>query len=129
MRICYSVGYGQRCPSGRYFAGIWPHLDEHARRLVAASKAVELGYGGISRVSRACGLSRVTLTKGVEQLQAAPLVRAGFATRAAAADYCRWRWQQRLAPAAVEMGVAAPGRPDRADPDGLPFPAGHEQME
>src|SRR5471032_1910888 len=57
----------------QYFAGMWPHLDEHARRLVAASKAVELGYGGVSRVSRACGLSRVTLTKGVEELQAAPL--------------------------------------------------------
>jgi hypothetical protein len=62
--------YAQLC---RYFAGIWPHLDEHARRLVAASKAVELGYGGVSRVSRACGLSRVTVTKGVEELQAAPL--------------------------------------------------------
>ena len=57
----------------QYFASLWSHLDEHARRLVAASKAVELGYGGISRVSRACGLSRVTLTKGVEELQAAPL--------------------------------------------------------
>jgi hypothetical protein len=22
----------------QYFAGMWPHLDEHARRLVAASK-------------------------------------------------------------------------------------------
>jgi len=48
----------------RYFAGMWPHLDEHARRLVAASKAVEMGYGGISRVSRACGLSRVTFGEG-----------------------------------------------------------------
>src|SRR6202140_1731681 len=57
----------------QYFAGMWPHLDEHARRLVAASKAVELGYGGISRVSRACGLSRVTLTRGVDELQTAPL--------------------------------------------------------
>ena len=57
----------------QFFAGIWPHLDEHARRLVAASKAVELGYGGISRVSRICGLSRVTLTKGVEELDSAPL--------------------------------------------------------
>jgi hypothetical protein len=36
----------------QYFAGMWPHLDEYARRLVAASQAVELGYGGISRVSR-----------------------------------------------------------------------------
>jgi hypothetical protein len=60
-------------PLTQYFAGMWPHLDEHARRLVAASKAVELGYGGISRVSRAWGLSRVTLTKGVEELRAAPL--------------------------------------------------------
>jgi hypothetical protein len=57
----------------RYFAGIWPHLDEHARRLVAANKAVELGYGGVSRVSRACGLSRVTVIKGVAELQAVPL--------------------------------------------------------
>ncbi len=57
----------------QYFAGMWPHLDEHARRLAAASKAVELGYGGISRVSRACGLSRVTLIKGVAELQATAL--------------------------------------------------------
>jgi len=55
------------------FSRIWPHLDERARRLVAASKAVELGYGGISRVSRACGLSRVTVTKGIEELAAKPL--------------------------------------------------------
>src|SRR5450759_3836328 len=40
----------------QYFAGMWPHLDEHARRLVAVSRALELGYGGISRGSRACGL-------------------------------------------------------------------------
>jgi hypothetical protein len=55
------------------FALVWPHLDERARRLVAANKALELGYGGISRVSRACGLSRVTLTKGVQELRGAPL--------------------------------------------------------
>jgi len=41
--------------------------------VVAANKAVELGYGGISRVSRACGLSRVTLTKGIAELQGEPL--------------------------------------------------------
>lgn len=55
------------------FAQVWPHLDERARRLVAASEALQLGYGGISRVSRACGLSRVTITKGVQELNAAPL--------------------------------------------------------
>jgi hypothetical protein len=35
----------------------------------------------------------------------------------------------RLAPAAVEMGVAALGRPDGTDADGPPFSAGHEQVE
>ncbi len=57
----------------QYFSRVWPHLDEHARRLVAAGKAVELGHGGISLVSRACGLSRITLTKGIHELQGAPL--------------------------------------------------------
>ena len=60
-------------PLQRYFAGLWPHLDERTRRLVAASKAIELGPGGISRVSRACGLSRVTVTKAVAEWPAAPL--------------------------------------------------------
>lgn len=55
------------------FALIWPHLDERARRLVAAQDAVRLGYGGVSRVSRVCGLSRVTLTKGIKELRGKPL--------------------------------------------------------
>jgi hypothetical protein len=54
-------------------SSMWPHLNERARRMVAASEAVGLGYGGISRVSRACGLSRVTVTKGIQELQAEPL--------------------------------------------------------
>jgi len=52
---------------------IWPHLDERARRIVAATEAHQLGYGGISEVSRACGLSRVTITKGIQELDEAPL--------------------------------------------------------
>lgn len=40
---------------------------------MAAQDAIRLGYGGISRVSRACGLSRVTLTKGVKELRGKPL--------------------------------------------------------
>lgn len=55
------------------FKLIWRHLDERARRLVAANNAIQLGYGGISRVSRACGLSRVTLTQGVRDLHNKPL--------------------------------------------------------
>ena len=40
---------------------------------MAASEALQLGHGGISQVSRACGLSRVTITKAVQELDAAPL--------------------------------------------------------
>lgn len=80
------------------FANMWPHLDEHARRLVAASKAVELGYGGISRVSRACGLSRVTLTKGIEELQAAPLAPRRI-RRAGAGRHALTALDPKLAPA------------------------------
>jgi len=54
-------------------ARIWPHLNERSRRMVAASEAAQLGYGGVSEVSRACGLSRVTLTKGLRELKAKPL--------------------------------------------------------
>jgi hypothetical protein len=54
-------------------ARLWPHLDERARRLFAASEAQQLGHGGVSLVSRACGLSRVTITKGLHELEAPPL--------------------------------------------------------
>lgn len=54
-------------------ADLWPHLDERARRLFAASEARQLGRGGVSVVSRACGLSRVTITKGLRELDEEPL--------------------------------------------------------
>jgi hypothetical protein len=54
-------------------ARLWPHLDERARRLFAASEAQQLGHGGVSVMSRACGLSRVTITKGLHELEAPPL--------------------------------------------------------
>ena len=40
---------------------------------MAANEAVQEGYGGISRISRACGLSRVTIAKGVRELAEQPL--------------------------------------------------------
>ena len=57
----------------RKFAQIWGHLDERTRRLLAASEASQLGYGGVSKVSRACGLSRVTISKGMKELKAEPM--------------------------------------------------------
>ena len=51
---------------------IWPHLNERQRRIYAATEAYHLGYGGISRVSNICGLSRVTITKGITELDTKP---------------------------------------------------------
>jgi len=49
-------------------SGIWGLLDERARRLVAANEAQSLGYGGVRAVQRVCGLSRVTITKGMREI-------------------------------------------------------------
>ena len=57
----------------RKFELIWPHLDERARRMLAATEAREMGFGGVSEVSRACGLSRVTIAKGIRELDEEPL--------------------------------------------------------
>lgn len=50
------------------FADVWPLLDERNRRLMAASEARSLGYGGISIISHACGLSRKAITKGIGEI-------------------------------------------------------------
>ena len=52
---------------------VWPHLNERSRRIMAAAEAVQYGYGGASVVSQACGLSRVTITKGIKELGQATL--------------------------------------------------------
>ena len=41
--------------------------------MLAAAEAMEIGHGGVSVVSRACGLSRVTITKGMKELKEVPL--------------------------------------------------------
>jgi len=52
------------------FNSVWPLLDERTRRIMAASEAMGLGYGGVSLVRRACGLSRKAIAKGITEIQA-----------------------------------------------------------
>ena len=52
------------------FRSVWPLLDERTRRIMAASEAIGLGYGGVSMVRRACGLSRKAIAKGIREIQA-----------------------------------------------------------
>jgi hypothetical protein len=44
-------------------------MDERLKRHWAACEALALGYGGVSQVSRATGLSRVTIRKGIAEIQ------------------------------------------------------------
>jgi hypothetical protein len=47
-------------------------LDERTRRLVAAAEAEALGFGGVTAVAKASGLSRGTVIRGLVELQTAP---------------------------------------------------------
>ena len=52
-------------------------LDERTRRLMAANEAISLGYGGISIVGRACGLSRKAIAKGIQEIKDGFVLEAG----------------------------------------------------
>ena len=68
----------------RKFAAILPLLDERARRLVAANEARSLGYGGVSQICRASGLSRKAISKGIRELADGVCLPAGRIRRAGA---------------------------------------------
>lgn len=51
------------------FEALSPFLDEKTRRLAVAAEAQAIGYGGISLVARATGMSRDTISRGLEELK------------------------------------------------------------
>ncbi len=53
----------------RRFERVARELNERTRRLVAASEAMAMGWGGISAVSRATGLSRKAISHGIKELE------------------------------------------------------------
>ena len=58
-----------------------PLLDEKNRRLVLAADAKSLGRGGLSKVSSLSGISRVTLTAGVKELESGNVITGNFKKR------------------------------------------------
>src|SRR4051794_26886349 len=52
----------------RKYRALLPEMDERRRRQWAAAEARELGWGGVSLVARATGLSRPTITAGLREL-------------------------------------------------------------
>lgn len=53
----------------REWLKVFYSLNESQKRWLAASKSIEIGYGGISKVSRATSLSRTTVTQGVKEIK------------------------------------------------------------
>lgn len=51
------------------FAALLPHLDERQRRLLMGAEARSLGHGGIKTVAQAAGVSVVTVSRGVDELE------------------------------------------------------------
>jgi transposase len=55
------------------FVAVLTELNERGTRRWAAAEAMAIGRGGISAVSKATGLSRVTIRKGIVELSSDPL--------------------------------------------------------
>lgn len=66
MRISGEV----RGQLGLKFAVLFPHLDERQRRLLMGAEARGLGHGGIRAVAQAAEVSKTTVRKGVDELEA-----------------------------------------------------------
>ena len=68
----------------RKFRSIWPQLDERTRRMTAANEAMSLGFGGVSLVHRASGLSRQAITRGIRELETGKALPPGRVRRSGA---------------------------------------------
>ena len=65
----------------RKFRSLRAAMDERMRRQWAAAEARDLGWGGVTAVAQATGLSRVTITAGLRELEQPARERAARATR------------------------------------------------
>ncbi len=61
----------------RKFRALASRLDEHTRRVWAATEASDLGYGGISLVARATGISRRAILVGLRQIKEGDILPEG----------------------------------------------------
>jgi hypothetical protein len=90
-----------------------PHLDERARRLVAAAEAMAISHGGISAVRRSCGMSRTTISTGIRELREGILLPAGRIRRTGGG---RKRFEENHPEFTAELnGLVAPST--RGDPE------------
>lgn len=58
-----------------YFISLINSMDEVQRRRTAGLKAIELGWGGISKVGKLTSMSRTTISKGIAEIKSGKLER------------------------------------------------------
>ena len=97
------------------FLELRPVLNERGRRLWAASEAKALGYGGVTLVARATGVSRRAIHAGLHELSAGTTLAAGRSRRAGAGRRPFADTQPELL-AALEMLVEPTTRGDPESP-------------
>ena len=85
------------------FHAVWPLLDERTRRVMAANEAISLGFGGITEVHRACGLSRKAIAKGIAEIQEGIMPPTGHIRRSGAGRKTITESDPRLLEALEEM--------------------------
>ena len=80
-------------PAERRWLRVLGTLNEYQARLFVAEKALQLGRGGISHLSKLTGMSRVTITSGLNELRSGRKLREAGAgrVRSRAAGGRRWR--------------------------------------
>src|SRR5258708_17669785 len=66
----------------RRFESLLPAVDERVRRLIAAAESLTIDYGGISIVSRATGVSRRAIARGIVELDKPPVPCGGAVRKA-----------------------------------------------
>ena len=62
-------------PAERCWLRVMGTLNEYQARLFVAEKALEMGRGGSSRLSKLTGISRVTIASGMAELRAGKRLR------------------------------------------------------
>ena len=63
------------------FLALVPRLDEHTRRIWAATEARSFGYGGVSLVARATGVSRRAIQVGLREIETGDVLPEGWVRR------------------------------------------------
>ena len=71
MRLCFILVVMNYEGIQQRFRSLSAFLDERTRRLVAAAESDAIGYGGVSAVARATGVSRRAITEGLKELRQA----------------------------------------------------------